>query len=324
MKGQTLIEVLVALAIGTIIVTAVTVMVVSSLINSQSSRNQNIATRYAQEGMENIRSIRSNLASYTNVAYCLQEDGSLDEYDPLSCGETANGFRRRAQIVQNSCECGSNETTGKNIPKVSVVVEWADEKCTSSNNLLQQFAKMKYFNMRDPFHGISLPASFVKPVYASTQMYGIGSIRSGTVINIGTGTDVDSLWITRLLQNPDHTSEGAFHLCKGSDNTIISTYYGLSPVFNNLNQIGAQNYKLAYCAQGTPASIGQPCSTNISTCSFNVPTWMYYYFSKITYDSIPPTPTPTPLPCNPASSDISLSTVYCHRVKIDSCLYTND
>ena len=57
--GQTLIEVLVALAGITIIVTSLTVAVITSLNSAEFVKNQNLATQYAQQGMEVMRFMRN-------------------------------------------------------------------------------------------------------------------------------------------------------------------------------------------------------------------------------------------------------------------------
>ncbi|MBI3069818.1 MAG: hypothetical protein HYY87_00750, partial [Candidatus Levybacteria bacterium] len=54
-KGQTLIEVLLALGTAVVVLSATVVAVLSALNNAQFSKNQSLATQYAQEGMEVMR-----------------------------------------------------------------------------------------------------------------------------------------------------------------------------------------------------------------------------------------------------------------------------
>lgn len=84
-KGQTLIEVLVALGVGVAVLLAVTNAVLSSLTGSDFGRNQSLATQYAQQGMEVVRNIRNSgwtifYNTYTTAPvgaskfYCLDEN----------------------------------------------------------------------------------------------------------------------------------------------------------------------------------------------------------------------------------------------------------
>lgn len=57
-SGQSLIEVLVVLAVTIIIVVALTMAVLVSLKNAQFAQNQSKATKYAQQSLEKIRNIR--------------------------------------------------------------------------------------------------------------------------------------------------------------------------------------------------------------------------------------------------------------------------
>lgn len=57
-KGQTLIELIVVMAVGTIIISALTFAAIYTIRNSQFAKNQFQATKLAQEGMEKIKSIR--------------------------------------------------------------------------------------------------------------------------------------------------------------------------------------------------------------------------------------------------------------------------
>lgn len=57
-SGQSLIEVLIVLVVGSIMLTSLSVMVISSLRNAQYAQNQIKATKYAQEAIDKIRAIR--------------------------------------------------------------------------------------------------------------------------------------------------------------------------------------------------------------------------------------------------------------------------
>src|SRR5260221_11589392 len=88
--GQTLIEVLLSMAVATIIITAITFAVINSLKNSQFSKNQTLATQYTQQGLEIIRSMRySNYAAYigTSGIYCLDDSAACS----LGVNNTSGG-----------------------------------------------------------------------------------------------------------------------------------------------------------------------------------------------------------------------------------------
>lgn len=136
MKGQTLIEALVALAVAVSIVSAITIVAINSLNNVEFSKNQNSATQYAAEGMEIVRKIRNkNWADFyakTNVRYCLPKNAS--DVIPGTTGIPACPvnidaiFKRQVLINHDAPDCS-------NTSKVTVTVFWSDSKCTAGSNL---------------------------------------------------------------------------------------------------------------------------------------------------------------------------------------------
>ena len=126
-SGQTLIEVLVALGIISIIVTALAALVVTSMSNAQLSKNQNQALDYAREGMEVVRRLRDEdvvgFRSYNNT-FCLDKGSGVLGVDCANLN-IDNFFLRKVIIVQSGCSA--------NVASVVVTVSWADGKCTSGN-----------------------------------------------------------------------------------------------------------------------------------------------------------------------------------------------
>jgi prepilin-type N-terminal cleavage/methylation domain-containing protein len=144
MKGQTLIEVLVALGIISIIVTSVASIVTSSLGNTEYSKDQNTATKYAQEGLEVARSVRNNnynTFAVLNGNYCLAKgDSTLGPAQGSCTVNIDNYFIRKIQIEQ-SPGCGSN------VSKVTSIVAWQDGKCVGgtfchASNLVTCFSRV--------------------------------------------------------------------------------------------------------------------------------------------------------------------------------------
>lgn len=130
MKGQTLIEVVIAISIIGVVLSGITAVVISSLSNADLSKNQSVATQYAQEGMEIVRQLRNkdyvNFKTY-NTNYCLAKGasslgGSCDV-------PNVDNFIRVIQITQDLPECG-----GVNTAKVVSTVSWTDGKCAGSVN----------------------------------------------------------------------------------------------------------------------------------------------------------------------------------------------
>src|SRR5436190_1935218 len=58
-RGQSLLEIVVTLGLGLIIITGISIVAINGLKNSQFSKNQAVATKLAQEGLERVRQIRS-------------------------------------------------------------------------------------------------------------------------------------------------------------------------------------------------------------------------------------------------------------------------
>lgn len=132
-KGQSIIEALIALGVAVLIVSSITVAVITSVNNSDYSKNQNLATQYAQQGMEILRQqAQSNWSNFSNYqgTSCLNEGSStLTAPGSTGCGQNiSNFFVRQVNIVQNSGSCSSIAA------KVTVSVSWTDGKCTSSGN----------------------------------------------------------------------------------------------------------------------------------------------------------------------------------------------
>ena len=158
MKGQTLVEVLVALSSAVIIITAITILVISSLNNAEYGKNQNLATQYAQEGMEIIRKIRdSDPQTFYGIAdgqYCLDRNSTTLQAKIASGNqvrlsgcphgatdpkENVDGiFSREVILEANVGDCNTAVPTPTPTPppaqgniKVTVLVSWTDGKCTT-------------------------------------------------------------------------------------------------------------------------------------------------------------------------------------------------
>jgi hypothetical protein len=134
MKGQTLIEVLVALGIITVVTTALAAVVITSMSNAQFSKNQNLASQYALEGMEIVRRLRdSDYVGFRNKSdgiYCLDKGQPILPINPVSVCATPNvdNFIRKVEIYSQDLI----KRCDVNLSRVIVTVSWQDGKCPAS------------------------------------------------------------------------------------------------------------------------------------------------------------------------------------------------
>lgn len=139
-KGQTIIEAIVALAAIFVIVTAITIAIISAVSNSQFIKNQNLANKYAQQGMEFVRGIHAEdietFASFSQT-YSYGDDGGQScvgtNIRGLCAGEVTtvnvgNAHIRTINFVDDEEPCLDN-VTSINLKKVTVVVSWSSGKC---------------------------------------------------------------------------------------------------------------------------------------------------------------------------------------------------
>lgn len=155
-KGQSLIEVLVGMVTMSIIVGAITVVTINALNNAVYSKNQHLATEYAQQGMEIVRNLRDRQYSSfisLNGYYCLAKSctdihptavlSNGNPYDPcgpksLLCqqnvgGENADIFVRQVFVDPNGTYCQDGTQNNTQGTQVTVNVSWYDQKCGSAN-----------------------------------------------------------------------------------------------------------------------------------------------------------------------------------------------
>ncbi len=130
MKGQTLIESLLALSVVGIILSGIAVIVASSLSNAGYGRDQSLATQYAQEGIEITRNTRNNnYAAFTGYSgnFCLSKGASTLPTSSPSCTiKNVDNFIRSVSIEQTP-GCASS------VAKATATVSWSDGKCSGGS-----------------------------------------------------------------------------------------------------------------------------------------------------------------------------------------------
>jgi Tfp pilus assembly protein PilV len=133
-RGQTLIEAMIALASILLTLTAISVAIITSVSNSQFIKNQTLASKYAQAGIELMRNYRNTDPpgfDGREGVYCLGEGNALSE-TPGACNPQTDPyidgvFKREVEFTKNAlvdCDGGT---------RVSVSVYWQSGKCDSSN-----------------------------------------------------------------------------------------------------------------------------------------------------------------------------------------------
>ena len=78
-RGQTLLEVIVVIAVGVIIIGALVFVTISSLRNASTAKNQAQATKLAQEGLEKVRASRDR-------------NGTIDSFSGGNGWDSANNL----------------------------------------------------------------------------------------------------------------------------------------------------------------------------------------------------------------------------------------
>lgn len=138
-RGQTLIETLAALAIISMVMTAIGVSVTTALSTAKYNQNETLATKYAQQGSEIVHQIRddnyTNFKNYTGT-YCLGSQPTLGIVQTSCTTPNVGTFIRSIEIKQASgpLACGANAA------QVIVTVSFTDGKCTAGSYCHNQTA----------------------------------------------------------------------------------------------------------------------------------------------------------------------------------------
>jgi type II secretory pathway pseudopilin PulG len=129
-SGQSMVEMLIALGIAVLIIVALVQSIVTTVKNSQFAKNQTLATRFGQEGIEKIRAQRDILgwmafyATYNGKTLCVGSGGSSNWSDkpPTGCSVNIQNFFTR--------EVAFTDVGGGNQLYVVVTTFWTDNNVT--------------------------------------------------------------------------------------------------------------------------------------------------------------------------------------------------
>ena len=156
-SGQTIIEAVVALGLIIVVLTATSVVVTTSVNNSDFIKRQSLASKYANQGMESLRFLRNNpppaptpsfdtYAAQTS-AYCMCPTTSSNNIilgdnncNPGNAGSSCTKvdnfsgvlLRREVKFDANASDCSGIVLTPGGT-KVTVTVYWSSGKCPAGN-----------------------------------------------------------------------------------------------------------------------------------------------------------------------------------------------
>ena len=159
-KGQSLIEALIALGAAVVIVSAITIASITAMNNSDYSKYQNLATHYAEQGIEILRqNSQTSWNTFSGLAgvnphhntYCFGQDVTdVSHLQAIAVGDcdtpniknekgTEFFVRQFSLINYITAQSLPNPTTDNfacnGIIRATVTVSWTDGKCTDTDNL---------------------------------------------------------------------------------------------------------------------------------------------------------------------------------------------
>ena len=152
-SGQSLFEVVIAIGVAAMILVGAVSLSTTSLRNTNFSKNNALATKYAQEGSEFIRQKRDEgwdtyMTNYTVVSGTLYLDGSLGNSNALIDGVFSRTIATECKYyntvtggVPGAVPCGSGSTA--NIVDSFVVVSWTDSQGTHNVNNVTTLTKWR-------------------------------------------------------------------------------------------------------------------------------------------------------------------------------------
>lgn len=141
-KGQTLIEVVVAIVVASFFLVSLTTLIIDIYQNLNNNQNDGQALQFSQEGMEYLRSQQSELFSVSGTNYCLNTLSLSSIVQPISCTSATTSTLKDALGIQylrtfsigieGSGKCTQTVDTYQIYP-VEVDTGWHDSKCAAAN-----------------------------------------------------------------------------------------------------------------------------------------------------------------------------------------------
>jgi len=326
--GQTLLEALIALSTAVVIISAMTVIVLSSLSNAQFSRNQNQATLYAQQGIEFLKNLaQSDWASFTantQVNYCLSPLSKLPASFPpvVSAPPPHLGFfSKLANLIQKFGNLGEREVSSvfsklASIPQTvfaAVPEHPLQDKGLGAANFSVDDYNMGYTftpNVNGQITQLGLRCDSGTRIVRLFDATGTTVLASASVTAAGTSTwvyaPITPVSVTAGTRYIVAQRSGANHYCY---NNFVTPFTQGSITVNSSNNKPASDNMISsavaidYMHGQADVGFELPAPTPTPTPPPPTPTPIPTPTPTPTPTLPPPTPTPTPPP--PASSQLT-------------------
>lgn len=129
-RGQSLFELVVAIAISALVIVAIVSLTTNSIQNSTYSKNKALAATYAQEATEWLRGQRDSdinlfVIHTTTTSWCLQQ---LAFTQPAADPTTLCLGKISGTVFRRWVNFSVNVQGGKNVIEADVVVYWEDSQ----------------------------------------------------------------------------------------------------------------------------------------------------------------------------------------------------
>jgi Tfp pilus assembly protein PilV len=146
-SGQTLIEIIIATGIVSLIMTALVALMTSSVINTAQAKAQSLATKYGQEGVELIRQERTLMGQsafadaviadgtpvngVTHVIYCLPNplpttQLAFEALTSAACTTATNQYVDSRRLFQRYADIYVTDSGTTTAVKISIYVQWSE------------------------------------------------------------------------------------------------------------------------------------------------------------------------------------------------------
>ncbi|OGH47505.1 MAG: hypothetical protein A3A51_02865 [Candidatus Levybacteria bacterium RIFCSPLOWO2_01_FULL_39_10] len=135
-KGQVLIEAVIAIAVVAFVMSGIVAALILSVNNATFSKNQNLATNFAQEGIDIARDLKdSDFQAFSTLQgyYCIDEGDIAIDPSKTTCSKNVDSaFTRRVYINQNGEDARQSlaqRGCEANLAFVASIVTWNDSRC---------------------------------------------------------------------------------------------------------------------------------------------------------------------------------------------------
>jgi len=155
-RGTSIVEVMVAIAVVGVVMTAVTAVVSVSLQNTSRSKAKSLGTKYTQEGIEYFRA-QKNLMGWESFLTAVQEGGASPTYCLASLPYSQNGgfelvpnrpcvtseFVDVLNLYKRAAFVTLTPVNGEPTVTVTVTTTWPDGSNTTESTATQQFQQYR-------------------------------------------------------------------------------------------------------------------------------------------------------------------------------------